>query len=83
MGLTQTDIADLIGRHKSVVSRELKRNTNLGGTYRSVSAHQRADTRARRPKAAKLADRNSELRTEVVSRLRKKCSTQRISPTLN
>ena len=82
MGLTQTDIADLIGRHKSVVSRELKRNTNLGGSYRSVSAQQRADRRARRPKAAKLADRHSELRAEVVVRLGKKWSPQQVSATL-
>ncbi|MFI7171948.1 IS30 family transposase [Rhodococcoides fascians] len=82
MGLSQTDIADLIGRDKSVVSRELGRNTNLGGTYRSVSAQQRAETRARRPKAAKLADPGSELRAEVVRRLGKKWSPQQISATL-
>ncbi len=82
MGLSQTDIADLIGRDKSVVSRELGRNTNLGGAYRSVSAQQRAETRARRPKTAKLADPDSELRAEVVRRLRKKWSPQQISATL-
>jgi transposase, IS30 family len=82
MGLTQTDIADLIGCHKSSVSREIERNSNTAGTYRSVSAQQRADKRARRPKTAKLADRDSELRGEVVIRLRKRWSPQQISATL-
>ena len=38
---TQTDIAQIIGVHKSTVSRELKRNTESRG-YRPKQAHNKA-----------------------------------------
>ena len=43
-GMTQTDIAQEIGTHKSTVSRELHRNTGLRG-YRPHQAHDFATTR--------------------------------------
>lgn len=54
-GLRVRAIAELIGRSPSVVSRELRRNVNADGSYRSVSAHDRAKRRRRRPKARKIA----------------------------
>lgn len=41
-------IARLLGRHPSVVSREIDRNTSKRG-YRTATAHQRAKTRRSRP----------------------------------
>jgi IS30 family transposase len=41
---TQTQIAELLGRHKSSISRELRRNHGQRG-YRSKQAHSLAQTR--------------------------------------
>ncbi len=40
-GKTQTEIADLLGRDKATISRELRRNQGLKG-YRPKQAHQLA-----------------------------------------
>ena len=55
-GLGCTEISRQIGRDKSVVSRELRRNTNPDGDYHAGLAHRRALVRARRPKSYKLND---------------------------
>lgn len=44
--LSLRQIGDRIGRHKSVVKREMGRNRNRDGSYRGYSAQQRADLRA-------------------------------------
>ncbi len=52
------EIARLVGRSPSTISRELRRNaaTRGGGLeYRATTAQWHADRRARRPKPAKLA----------------------------
>lgn len=51
---SQSEIASRIGRDASVVCRELARNTGLDGVYRASTAHQRAQSKARRPKAFKV-----------------------------
>lgn len=52
--LTQKEIADLLGRHPSTISRELKRNTGLRG-YRPIQAQRLSDCRrANAHKAIKL-----------------------------
>ena len=43
-GLSQTEIAESLGIHKSTVSRELKRNSGLRG-YRPQQAHQLSENR--------------------------------------
>jgi len=53
-GLTQADIARLIGRHRSVVSRELYRNRGPDDSYYGSVAHAQAFSRSRRPKPFKL-----------------------------
>lgn len=55
-GLTQTAIAELIGRHRSVVCRELKRNRTADGDYHAGLAHGKAAENALRPKGFKLVD---------------------------
>ncbi|NQX14259.1 IS30 family transposase [Microbacteriaceae bacterium VKM Ac-2855] len=53
-GWSVTRIAAEIGRHKSTVSRELRRNANLDGTYRANAAQLRAQKARRRPRPVKF-----------------------------
>lgn len=48
------EIGALIGRHHSLVGRELERNSGVGGHYSPAVAHRAAHERRRRPKAFKL-----------------------------
>ena len=48
------EIGDLIGRHHSVVGRELERNSGPEGHYSPAVAHRAAHERRRRPKVFKL-----------------------------
>jgi len=70
-------IAARLGRAPSTVSREVRRNSGQRG-YRALVAQARAEERARRPKAAKLA-RNPELRRWVQARLQERWSPEQIS----
>jgi IS30 family transposase len=54
LGWSVTGIAASIGRDKSVVSRELARNTGSDGVYHARVADVKAAVRARRPKGRKL-----------------------------
>ncbi|UGQ41705.1 IS30 family transposase [Rhodococcus aetherivorans] len=74
-------IAAHLGRHRSVIYREIERNSNRDGSYRAVSAHARAWTRALRPKVAKLMAA-PELRAYVVAKLKLRWSPQQISARL-
>lgn len=53
-GLSQSEIGRRIGRHRSVVCRELQRNSTLEGDYHAGLAHAKAHRAARRPKRFKL-----------------------------
>jgi IS30 family transposase len=53
-GCSYGQIADLLGRDKSVVSREVRRNRSVDGCYRGPVAHRVAAHRRRRPKRCKL-----------------------------
>ncbi|MQW78205.1 IS30 family transposase [Nocardioides sp. dk4132] len=55
-GWALTRIATLIGRDKSVVSREVARNRGPDGSYWAPIAHRVAHERRRRPKAFKLIE---------------------------
>ena len=74
-------IARELGRPVSTVSREVARNSSGAGLYRATAAQYRAEVRARRPKAAKLAG-NEELRGWVPGKLRKRWSPEQISARL-
>ena len=54
-GMSLREIATLVGRHHSVVGRELARNAGPAGHYHHQVAHRAAHERRRRPKAFKLA----------------------------
>ncbi len=77
-----SEIAEVIGFHKSTLSRELARNTT-GGRYRASTAQARADERARaaQAKPAKLA-LSSRLRVEVERRLEHNDSPEQIAKRL-
>lgn len=53
--LCPAQIAKLLGRDRSVISREIARNRNADGYYRHTSAQHQARVRRRRPKEFKLA----------------------------
>ena len=55
-GRSQAEIGQLIGRDRSVICREIKRNLNANGVYHAAMAHSRAHIRADRPKPFKLAE---------------------------
>jgi len=65
-GLGVTAIANALGRHKSTVSRELRRNAHADGTYRPVFAE--GSYLYRRQRAAVL-ERDDRLRRFVIDRL--------------
>jgi IS30 family transposase len=55
-GLSYAEIGKAIGRDKSVVWREVKRNTSADGVYYASVAHTRAHQARRRPKPLKLVE---------------------------
>jgi IS30 family transposase len=79
-GLGPREIGRRLGRPASTVSREVRRNES-GRGYRATAAQARAEARARRPKAAKLAV-NGELRAWVQGRLERNWSPEQVSARL-
>ena len=77
-GWTCQAIGDAIGRDRSVIKREVDRNSNVTGVYRGYTAQLRADERLRRPKAAKIVA-NAQLRAEVIDKLVLRWSPEQIS----
>lgn len=76
-GESMRTIAARISRAPSTVSRELERNT-VRGVYRASAAEVLAQTRAGRPKPAKLAV-NTELRARVEQDLARRRSPEQIA----
>ncbi|WP_157159200.1 IS30 family transposase, partial [Gordonia namibiensis] len=76
-------IAGLMGRARSTISRELARGTptDRAGRYRALVAQNRVDAARRRPKQRKLVP-GSRLYTEVADRLKLRQSPEQISGSL-
>jgi hypothetical protein len=55
-GLSDAEIADQLGRDRTTIYRETRRNCNADGDYHALMAHARAGEKARRPKEFKLND---------------------------
>ncbi|MFK3985779.1 IS30 family transposase [Micromonospora sp. NPDC050397] len=78
-GAAQASIAVELGRDRSTISREIRRNRHPGsGDYRPYAAQERADARRPRPKTGKLAARPG-LRFLVQAMLGLKHSPEQIS----
>ncbi|KAA0098323.1 IS30 family transposase [Mycolicibacterium sp. P1-5] len=56
-GLSAAEIAEKLGRDRTTIYREVRRNSNDDGDYHALMAHARAAQKAKRPKAFKLEDR--------------------------
>jgi len=82
VGMTQKEIARLIGRHPATISREIKRNRGRSG-YRAYSADRRALAAAssRRRGKSRLA-KNQALRSHVLDQLSQEWSPKEISERL-
>lgn len=76
-GLSGRQIAQRLGRHPSVVNREIQRNGGADG-YRAVTAQRRADAHRGRPKPRRLVV-NRRLHDDVNAGLGKKWSPRQIS----
>ena len=74
------EIARVLGRSPSTVSRELRRAPGRGG-YRASTAQADADQQARRPKPGRLAT-SPRLHAEVVARLDQRHSPEQIAQRL-
>ncbi|MCW2814419.1 MAG: Integrase catalytic region, partial [Nocardioides sp.] len=54
--ITRQQIGDLIGRDKSVISREITRNSGPDGSYHAPLAHLAATHRRARPKSFRFIE---------------------------
>jgi transposase, IS30 family len=74
------EIARLLGKHRSTIIREIKRNTNAGGIYYEVHAH---SSMLRRRKAAKasslIIDNDLQLETNVEQLLKSSLSPEQVA----
>jgi transposase, IS30 family len=82
-GVSQAQLARELGRARSTISREVRRNRTVRypGDYRPRLAHYKSEQRARRPKPTKLSEL-PQLRDEVQARLERRLSPRQISEQL-
>lgn len=80
-GESDVAIATALNRHRTTITRELERGTNVRGYYIASTAHRGAQARAARPKVAKLAT-DERLRVYVQKLLAKNYSPKQISRAL-
>ncbi|MEU0886253.1 IS30 family transposase [Lentzea sp. NPDC005914] len=77
-GATLRQIAEDLGRDRSTISRELRRNAHqISGDYRPYAAQRRAESRRPRPKTGKIAA-NPELRQVIQDGLDLRWSPEQI-----
>lgn len=77
-GRSMREIAALMGRSPSTISRELARGVDAGGRYRPFEAHRRALGRRRLHRPSRL-HLDAELRDRVAGRLQARWSPEQIS----
>jgi IS30 family transposase len=76
-GITQTQIAERLGRSKSTISRELRRNRSRNGYWAAAAQRKAAQRRSKRPWTAKM--QRAEVRRYVSERLRWRWSPDQIA----
>jgi IS30 family transposase len=76
-GSTQTAIAEVLGKHKSVISREIKRNSDgRSSEYRADLANRKARSRLKdKPKHIRFTE---DMKTHILGRLKDKLSPEQI-----
>ncbi len=79
-GLSQAEMARSLGRHRSSISRELRRNSNMAGVYRAQNAQEH--TNARRSNSRKGCQFGTIDMALVLYYLKRKWSPEQISQTL-
>lgn len=77
-GMTDAAIGELIGRDRSVIWRERRRNSTLSRGYRPVSADVKAEQRRARPQARRI-DTDPLLRTRVIKDLSRSRTPRQIA----
>ena len=77
-GYNPAQIAGLLGRSRSTITRELDRGRREAGRYEARLAQRHVEASARRPRAPRL-EVNTRLRAEVVGGLRKRYSPEQIA----
>jgi IS30 family transposase len=77
-GYNPAQIAGLLGRARSTITRELDRGRAESGRYEARVAQRHVEVSARRPRAPRL-EANARLRAEVVGGLRKRFSPEQIA----
>jgi IS30 family transposase len=77
-GYTYEKIAKIIGKNKSSVCREFKRNSNKDGSYNSKTADKKYRQRRRNCKKQPILKTDIELRTSVIDKLEKGWSPEQI-----
>jgi IS30 family transposase len=80
--LSLREIAGLLGRSPSTISREISRNAEHRYPYRAVMSHGRASKLARIPRKKRKLDTNSSLKQYVLDRLDKRWSPEQIAKSL-
>jgi transposase, IS30 family len=77
-GMSDAAIGELIGRHRSVIGRERRRNATLTRGYRPVSADVKAEKRRSRPQTRRI-DADPVLRARVVKDLSRSRTPRQIA----
>jgi len=77
LGKLQTQIAERLGRHKSTISRELRRNRSRNGYWAAAAEDKAKQRRSERPYLAKM--QRPEVRRYVSERLRQRWSPDQIA----
>ncbi len=81
-GHSQRDIAALLGRSPSSISREISRNTEYGQLYRAVNAQKRANRLTHTARKKRKLDTNEPLKQYVLKQLDFLCSPEQIAKRL-
>lgn len=82
-GMKITEIANSLGRSKSTISRELKRNSNKQGLYNSWGAYSKATARHKNSVRKQRIEKDSELYRYICEKLNLYWSPQLISAMWN